>query len=507
MSNFIFNPLHSEELQLYPEAGEFDSRYLKLDQTTPQIITDGAPIFDGGLKTRVINAKDATGLSLFDDANNGIFVRDGGNVGIGTTAPGAKLDVAGAVRLGDAGGTYDILNTSAAGGAASGDLYWGNSALLTSASIGSFGVSSVTNSDGTLNISPTTGDVVASLNLANANTWTGLQTFQANLATNQINAIDSSGLGLYDDGGNGIFVADGGNVGIGTNSPTEKLEVERGHIRFNQVTKPGAATASVLATSGNLNGTYMYKITFVTPEGETEWGTVSNTVSPVNQQVQISNIPISSSPDVIARRIYRSSGGSAVYYYGLLDTINDNSTTSYIDNNASISSTRLSLVNSTGGGYYIGTTKVMQFTETGNLMIGGDRILFDDPLDNYYQIGRNVAGFGMGIRNASTNMTVQSYGELQLRSIGSYVQILTQSGEAIRVDATRNVGIGTTAPDTKLHIGAGAMTLEAMTAPSSPASDKAVLFLEATGTSPSRTVALKVKWEDGSTSTLASVTV
>jgi len=75
------------------------------------------------------------------------------------------------------------------------------------------------------------------------------------------------------------------------------------------------------------------------------------------------------------------------------------------------------------------------------------------------------------------------------------------------IDRSGLVGIGTTSPSTKLHIGAGAMTLEAMTAPSSPASDKAVLFLEATGTSPSRTVALKVKWEDGSTSTLASVTV
>ena len=39
------------------------------------------------------------------------------------------------------------------------------------------GVSSVTNSDGTLTISPTAGAVVASLNLSHANTWTGQQTF------------------------------------------------------------------------------------------------------------------------------------------------------------------------------------------------------------------------------------------------------------------------------------------------------------------------------------------
>ena len=38
-------------------------------------------------------------------------------------------------------------------------------------------LTSVTNSDGTLTISPNTGAVVASLALGNANTWTGAQTF------------------------------------------------------------------------------------------------------------------------------------------------------------------------------------------------------------------------------------------------------------------------------------------------------------------------------------------
>jgi hypothetical protein len=40
-------------------------------------------------------------------------------------------------------------------------------------------VSSVSNSDGTLTVSPTTGTIIASLALGNANTWTGQQTFNA----------------------------------------------------------------------------------------------------------------------------------------------------------------------------------------------------------------------------------------------------------------------------------------------------------------------------------------
>lgn len=60
-------------------------------------------------------------------------------------------------------------------------------------------VSSVSNSDGTLTVSPTTGNVVASLNTGNANTWTTLQKFSSlssyNSATTTFSGdINSGGL-------------------------------------------------------------------------------------------------------------------------------------------------------------------------------------------------------------------------------------------------------------------------------------------------------------------------
>lgn len=58
-------------------------------------------------------------------------------------------------------------------------------------------VTSVSNSDGTLTISPTTGAVVASIALAHANTWSGGQTFSA-----------------------GITVSNSGNLVIGFSAPT-----------------------------------------------------------------------------------------------------------------------------------------------------------------------------------------------------------------------------------------------------------------------------------------------
>lgn len=53
-------------------------------------------------------------------------------------------------------------------------------------------VSSVSNSDGTLTISPTTGAVVASLALGHANTWTAAQTFSSGIVTGVISPASDS---------------------------------------------------------------------------------------------------------------------------------------------------------------------------------------------------------------------------------------------------------------------------------------------------------------------------
>ena len=58
----------------------------------------------GTAKFDTIRAKDASGLHIQDDAGNGLFIKDGGNVGIGTTNPSAKLHV-GSAKVSD----YDYL--------------------------------------------------------------------------------------------------------------------------------------------------------------------------------------------------------------------------------------------------------------------------------------------------------------------------------------------------------------------------------------------------------------
>ena len=84
---------------------------------------------------------------------------------------GISVNVAtGAVTVTNTG----IISLSAGGGIS---ISGTNPATITNT-----GATSVSNSDGTLTISPTTGAVVASLNLSHANSWSGVQTFGNNIS-------------------------------------------------------------------------------------------------------------------------------------------------------------------------------------------------------------------------------------------------------------------------------------------------------------------------------------
>lgn len=82
------------------------------------------------------------------------------------------------------------------------------------------GVSSVSNADGTLTISPTTGAVVASLNLGHANTWSGAQTFTATTFT--VGSSTSAAQYTFGDGATSsgnikdIFIGQNGAAGSTT---------------------------------------------------------------------------------------------------------------------------------------------------------------------------------------------------------------------------------------------------------------------------------------------------
>ena len=114
-----------------------------------------------------------------------------------------------------------------------------------------------------------------------------------------------------------------------------------GDIKFTSVTAPTACTATLVATDvGNVDaGTHIYKVTYVNETGETELGTASNyvTTDATHKQVDLSDIPLSTSGSVISRKIYRTRANGIDYY--LLTTIADNTTTTYTDNVADVNLT------------------------------------------------------------------------------------------------------------------------------------------------------------------------
>jgi len=104
----------------------------------------------------------------------------------------------------------------------------------------------------------------------------------------------------------------------------------------NQEPAPTAPTVALLspAAAGNVNtGAHRYRVTFVTADGETEGGIVTDGVtvadSAVNGKVYVTGIPIGGSK-VTSRKLYRTAAGGSEYL--LLATIANNTDTSYTDN-------------------------------------------------------------------------------------------------------------------------------------------------------------------------------
>jgi hypothetical protein len=108
------------------------------------------------------------------------------------------------------------------------------------------GVSSVSNSDSTLTISPTTGAVVASLNLGHANTWTAKQTFRASTTS-------ASTAGIYLQSGTLMSTAEVGAVEF----LTDKFyaTITTGAVRKELALNDAALTSGrvpVVTTNGRL---------------------------------------------------------------------------------------------------------------------------------------------------------------------------------------------------------------------------------------------------------------
>ena len=108
---------------------------------------------------------------------------------------------------------------------------------------GSGAVNSVTAGNATLTISPTTGAVVASLNLANANTWTALQTFGTDISIGGVTATGATGTG------NVMFSASPTTTGTLTAAAITSTNVTDSALTNGDCVQAGLA--GILTTTGS----------------------------------------------------------------------------------------------------------------------------------------------------------------------------------------------------------------------------------------------------------------
>ena len=397
-------------------------------------------------------------------ASPDMVINTNGNVGIGNTTPGERLTVSGNIRLNNNGNQLRDYNSNNIISNASNVITIGSGAI-TSVNVPTGNVGIGTTSPGyKLDVTgDSTSGVVAVRNSANgrdtfrSENAAGTRTFNIGNDANGHGIVlvrGSSGTTNNYIAGNGNSYFNAGNVGIGTTSPSEKLDVA-GNIKSNGEFQVFTGTTDIGQISNllgalNIQGTSTRDVSLgsdTNPQSIFIEGTNGNvgigTTSPATWKLTVDSTTVyAASFDTtnntgVAINGNNTTAAQILGYSSTASTYNDldirsNSTAGsgiYIDGSESkvgIGTTSPSRTLDVRG-----DAQILSTSSTGLRIVGGTTsevyMIFGDADDN------SMGGFGY---NNNTNE----------------LSIDVNNSEAIRIDSSRNVGIGTTSPSRKLSV-------------------------------------------------------
>jgi hypothetical protein len=463
-------------------------------------------------------------LPLLFSPNNteAMRITSAGSVGIGISSPQYKLDVSGSVNIAD----YLLMTGN--------NIYLGNTKTrLSSDGNGEFGInynSSATSTysfgvyDGgttqLFHIGRATGNVYVSGSLSVKTTstaGTGLTVGGSTILLSFAEIQQGNPLYLYSSGntyysniaqnGQNLILTPDTNVGIGTTSPTAKLEVN-GNVKATSFTgsfsgsisAPGSTTQIVYNSGGALAA----DSGLVYSGSRVGIGTTTPVSSlQVNRSSQTYNSPTASGALVVSNL----AGGAAVLDIGMDATNLAYLQSRYIDNSAVYQL----LLNPGGGNVGIGTTTPSTaltvagaISSSGATYVGGNLSVgttYNGFAANIagttYVIGANVwvnDGYGYGNANsANTGFYPSSSTAISINS-GGNTRMFIASGSG-------NVGIGTSSPSAKLQVEGTIQTYNNLHFYSS--NNARVLWKQETGPGDSN---LYVKYNDGASDSIKITT-
>jgi hypothetical protein len=443
--------------------------------------------------TAVLGTNDTQNLALETSGSTRLFISSSGNVGIGTTTPTVKLEVNGNVttgavlNIGGATGNVGELNffnnvVKIARTSTSGlDFYTtGGQPGLSLTSTSLFGIGTTT-PNAKLDVSGSaiiSGSLALTGNITGSNAlFTGTITAQklvvqtvtssilyssgSNIFGSQLTDIQSFTGSLRVTGSGNHYVV-GGNVGIGTTSPTYKLHISSSNnndsLAIHYIANNSTLFPFIISSNTDAVGNYVRINTAIIELKRAGAASTIRTVgsaNPLNLQTDAGDIVILPN-QIETLRV----GPNTLNISG---SVNISGSGTQIPFQITSGSTSLMFVSSSGNVGIGKTTPNAKLDVSGSAIISGSLTATGNSLFSGQLTVGGALNSGQYYAATSAQMNNIYGGRSDFASSGISFNTLTPAQSVMVINYLGNVGIGTTTPNAKLDVSGSAIISGSLT--------------------------------------------